>query len=362
MFRADHVGSLLRPPDLLAARQAHAAGERTDEDLRADEDAAVLAAIAGQDRTGIEVFTDGELRRGSWITDIADAVEGFVARSRAVHWHGPGGGEEASTSRIVGGRLVARRPLTAHESGFLLANAPGPTKVTVPAPSNFCVVGWAPGVTDQAYESRAAMMADVVAIVRAEVERLVAEGVSYVQLDSPYYSSFLDEDERQRLVASGVDPDAVLAEAVAADNACLDGLERDGCVIGLHVCRGNSQSRWLAEGSYEAVAEPLFSGLHVDRLLLEYDAPRHGDFSPLRFVPEATTVVLGLVTTKEGALEDADGLLRRIDDAARYVPGDRLALSPQCGFASVAAGNLLSEDDQWRKLELVATTAARAWG
>ncbi|HZD67004.1 MAG TPA: cobalamin-independent methionine synthase II family protein [Acidimicrobiales bacterium] len=362
MFHADHVGSLLRPGFLLEARRAHADGSLTDAELRGAEDRAVLAALEGQERVGLPIFTDGELRRGSWVTDMAEAVEGFVSQSRMVTWHGPEGGQEPSTSKVVGSRLVPHRGLTALETGFLADHAPGPVKVTLPAASNFYVVGWMPGVTDQAYASRAEMMADVVSILRAEVEALVDAGVSYIQMDSPYYASFMDEAERERLVEAGVDPDDGLSAAVAADNACFAGVGGEHVVRALHVCRGNSRSRWLAEGTYDVVAESLFGGLDVDRLLLEYDAPRHGDFSPLRFVPEGTTVVLGLVTTKEGALEGGDDLLRRIDDAARYVPMDRLALSPQCGFASVAEGNRLSEEDQWRKLELVVATAAKAWG
>ncbi len=362
VFRADQVGSLLRPPALLRAREAHAAGVLSEGALRAEEDAAILRVLEGQRRVGLGIFTDGEFRRGSWITDMAEAVEGFVPHSRVVRWYGPGGGSEASTSRVVGARLRRRRRLTEVEVAFLARHAPGPYKVTLPAPSNFYVVGWQEGVSDAAYGTRSELMEDVVRILREEIEFLIAEGVPYIQLDAPYYGSFIDERERQRLREEGVDPDRALLEVVAADDACVRGLAREGVVLALHVCRGNSRSRWLAEGAYDPIAEALLGTVSVDAFLLEYDSPRAGGFAPLRFLPADKTAVLGLVTTKEPGLESRDDLLRRIDEASRYVPLDRLALSPQCGFASVAAGNLLSEEDQWRKLELVVETAKAVWG
>jgi 5-methyltetrahydropteroyltriglutamate--homocysteine methyltransferase len=361
-FRADQVGSLLRPPALLRAREARAAGTLSEESLRAEEDAAILKALEGQRRVGLGIFTDGEFRRGSWITDMAEAVEGFVPQSRSIQWYGPGGGVEPSTSQVVGARLRRRRRLTEVETSFLARHAPGPYKVTLPAPSNFYVVSWKDGVTDAVYATRSEMMEDVVRILREEVESLIAEGVPYIQLDAPYYGSFIDGRERQRLRDAGVDPDRALLEVVAADDACVRGLAREGLVLALHVCRGNSRSRWLAEGAYDPIAEPLLSTVSVDAFLLEYDSPRAGGFAPLRFLPPGKVAVLGLVTTKEPRLESRDQLQRRIDEASRYAPLDQLALSPQCGFASVAAGNLLSEDDQWRKLELVVETARAVWG
>jgi 5-methyltetrahydropteroyltriglutamate--homocysteine methyltransferase len=361
-FRADHIGSLLRPPALLQAREAHAAGALPREELREREDAAILEALRRQREVGLEIFTDGELRRGSWITDMAEAVDGFVAQSRVVDWYGPGGGPEASTSKVVGARLIPRRRLTGEETAFMRSNAPGPAKMTLPAPSNFYVISWKPGLTDQAYGSRSEMLADVVRIIRGEVEALIADGITYIQLDAPYYGFFMDERERRRLQEAGVDPDQALKEVVAADDACVRGLAREGLTLALHICRGNSRSRWLAEGTYDPIAEPLLGGLSVDAFLLEYDSPRDGTFEPLRHLPAGKTAVLGLVTTKEPALESRDDLARRIDEAARAAPLEQLALSPQCGFASVAAGNLISEEDQWRKLELVVGTARLVWG
>jgi 5-methyltetrahydropteroyltriglutamate--homocysteine methyltransferase len=362
-FRADHVGSLLRPPQLLEARTRFANGLLDREALREREDTAIRSALERQRQVGLEIFTDGEFRRGSWITDMADAVEGFVPQSRTVEWHSLGGDvqPEASTSNVVGGRLRPRRRLTGDQAAFLKQHAPGPVKMTLPAASNFWVVSWKAGVSDAVYESRSAMLQDVVRILRAEVESLIKDGVSYIQLDAPFYGVFIDEQHRATLRHTGVDPDAALRELVSADNAVVSGLARDGLTLALHICRGNSRSRWLYEGGYDAVADLLFNQLEVQTYLLEYDSPRDGDFSPLRYLPSGKSVVLGLVTSKDPILESRSGLRRRIDEASRVVPLDQLALSPQCGFASVAWGNLLSEDDQWRKLQLVVDIAREVW-
>jgi 5-methyltetrahydropteroyltriglutamate--homocysteine methyltransferase len=206
------------------------------------------------------------------------------------------------------------------------------------------------------------LLADLVPIVREEIRALIAEGVPYVQLDAPQYTYYLDEQVRAAMQQDGVDPDATLAEAIAGDRACVEGLARDGVTLALHLCRGNSRSRWIAEGGYDRLAEQLFNAIPVDIFLLEYDSPRADSLEPLRFVPRDKTVVLGLVSTKAPQLEAPDELRRRIEAAARYLPLENLALSPQCGFASVAEGNLLSIDDQRRKLELVADTARKVWG
>jgi 5-methyltetrahydropteroyltriglutamate--homocysteine methyltransferase len=364
LIRADQVGSLLRPRSLLSAREGFAKGSVSKEALLEVEDEAIRQVIEHQQRVGLDVFTDGEFRRASWITDMADAVEGFVPQSRTIEWRGMSGDRqtEASTSNVVGGRLKPRRRLTGDQIAFLKQHAPGPVKMTLPAPSNFWVVSWKAGVSDTAYASRSEMLQDVVRILRDEVEALVKDGVEYIQLDAPFYGVFIDKQHRETLRQTHIDPDRALQEVIAADNAVVDGLAREGLTLALHICRGNSRSRWLYEGSYDPIAETLFGQLGVDRFLLEYDSPRDGDFSPLRYLPAGKTAVLGLVTSKEPGLESRDTLRRRIDEAARVVPLDQLALSPQCGFASVASGNLVSEDDQWRKLELVASTARAVWG
>ncbi len=219
-----------------------------------------------------------------------------------------------------------------------------------------------PGISDRYYPTQAALLQELVGIIGGEVRALVADGARYVQLDAPTYPHFVDERLRERALLAGVDPDRAVDEAIAADNACLAGVDRGAVTLAIHLCRGNSRSRWLAEGGYEPVAERVFGSLEVDRFLLEYDTERAGGFEPLRFVPKGKTVVLGLVTTKSGALEDQDTLLRRVEAASRYLPLDQLALSPQCGFATNEQGNLLTEDEQWRKLELVVDTARKIWG
>jgi 5-methyltetrahydropteroyltriglutamate--homocysteine methyltransferase len=361
-YRADQVGSLLRPPELLRAREEFAAGRLDAGGLREVEDRAILEALAGQRNAGVDVLTDGELRRQAWMTDMAEAVDGFVAQSTVIQWKGPGGRAEPSFSHVVGDRLRPRRRLTETQARFLKAHASGPCKVTLPSPSAFLMTSYEPGLSDRAYPTRADMLRDLSAIVRDELAALAADGIAYLQLDTPGYAMyFCDPTIRAGLPARGVDPEAALRLAVEADNASLEGLDRSRVTVGLHICRGNSRSRWAAEGGYEPIAETVFGGLRVDRLLLEYDSERAGGFEPLRFVPDRTTVVLGLVTTKSPQLESRDQLARRIEEASRYVPLERLAVSPQCGFASVAAGNLLSLDDQWRKLELVAETARLVW-
>ncbi len=375
-FRAEQVGSLLRPPELLRARAAHAEGRLKLEELRAEEDRAIQQALEKQRQLGIDVMTDGEMRRGSWLTDMADAVDGFVTERVALEWKGPGGGIEGSTAKAAGAKLRKVRKLTGHEVPFLKKNAHGPFKVTLPAPSNFMVASYKAGITEKFYPTHADLLKDLAEIARDEVQLLkdlaeiardevqwlVSEGVNYIQFDAPYYSHYLDPRQRQQMKQAGLDHDKELENAIAGDNDALQGVPRGSVTVALHVCRGNSRSRWYTEGGYDAIAEKLFGILDVDRFLLEYDSDRSGGFEPLRLVPRGKSVVLGLVTTKEPRLESQDELRRRIDEAAKYVPIENLALSPQCGFASVAAGNLLSVDEQWRKLELVVETAHKVWG
>jgi 5-methyltetrahydropteroyltriglutamate--homocysteine methyltransferase len=361
-FRAEHVGSLLRPPELLQARAAFATRNLPLEQLRAAEDRAILQALEKQRQLGLDVVTDGEMRRGSWLTDMADAVDGFVSERVALEWKGPGGGTEGSTAHAVGAKLRKLRKMTSHEVPFLKKNARAPFKVTLPAPSNFMLASYKAGITDKFYPTHADLLKDLAEIVRDDVQWLVSEGMQYIQFDAPYYSHYLDPRQQELMRKSGLDPDKDLENAIAGDNAALRDVARGGVTLALHVCRGNSRSRWYTEGGYDAIAEKLFGLLQVDRFLLEYDSERSGGFEPLRLVPRGKSVVLGLITTKEPKLESQAELQRRINEAAKFVPLENLALSPQCGFASVAAGNLLSMDEQWKKLELVADTARKVWG
>jgi 5-methyltetrahydropteroyltriglutamate--homocysteine methyltransferase len=315
-----------------------------------------------QGQLGLGILTDGEMRRGSWLTDMADAVEGFVPNRVMLEWKGPGGGVEGSTALVAGAKLRKVRKLTGYELPFLRSSARGPFKITVPAPSNFMVASYKAGITDTFYPTHDEFLQELIEIIRDEIEWLVSQGVKYIQFDAPYYSHYLDPTPREQMRQAGRDPDVEFHKGIEGDNACLKGIPRGNVTLALHVCRGNSRSRWYTEGGYDAIAETLFSKLDVDRFLLEYDTERSGGFEPLRLVPRGKTVVLGLITTKEPKLESREELRRRIDEAAQYVPLDYLALSPQCGFASVAAGNLISVDDQWRKLELVVETARKVWG
>ena len=359
--RADQVGSFLRPPELLEVRAA-ATGEA---DLRALEDRLVLRVLAKQQEIGFDVFTDGELRRRNFMSDFTDAVSGFDMGDELARSWVSGGGTPSGVSRIAGivtARLKAVRPLTGHELPFLKQHSPGPIKLTLPSATQFPAIVWKDGVTDGVYQDQVELLWDIVAILKDELARVAQEGASYLQIDAPRYSYFVDPKWRDWIKAEmRVEPGALLAESIKADNACLAAARRPGVTLAMHLCRGNNRSHWYAEGGYDAIAEQLFSSLDVDRFLLEYDDERSGTFEPLRFVPKGKAVVLGLVSSKRPELEDQDALVRRIDAAARFVPLEDLALSPQCGFASTMEGNLLTEEQQWAKLRLVVETARRVW-
>jgi 5-methyltetrahydropteroyltriglutamate--homocysteine methyltransferase len=369
-FRADNIGSLLRPPELLSARAACREGKLNREQLREIENQSILKALALQKAAGVDVFTDGEYRRDIFTADITQAVEGLVPGKPTVsfEWRGAGSelareSKEGNLQFVVGGKLRRKGRFTPGEAPFLKQHAPGPFKVCTPAAMQHAISRYRPGVTDEFYPTIHDMLQEVAAIMRQEVQALIDEGASYVQLDAPSYSTFYDPRRRDALKQSGVDPAAAFDAAIAADNAMIRGIRRGSDVaIGIHFCRGNKRSAWGAEGSYEPIAEKAFGALDMDRYLMEFDTERAGGFEPLRFVPRGKTVVLGLVTTKEPRMESEDELLRRVEEASKYVPMESLALSTQCGFASAASGNLLSWDDMRRKLDLVAKTARRVWG
>jgi 5-methyltetrahydropteroyltriglutamate--homocysteine methyltransferase len=362
-FRADQVGSLLRPPELLAARGAT---PPDPEALRRLEDAHILRVLARQEDLGFEVFTDGELRRRNFMSDFTDAVEGFDLGDAVARAWRAGQGKDAPVSNVAGivtSRLRQVRPLTGHELPFLAAHSPGAVKMTLPSATQFPAIAWKAGLTDRVYADRSALLWDIVEIMKTELAALSAGGVAYIQIDAPRYSYFMDPRWREWIRSEmGTEPDALLDESIRADNACLAAARRPGVTLAMHLCRGNNRSHWYAEGGYDAIAEKLFATMAVDRFLLEYDDDRSGTFEPLRFVPRGRQVVLGLVSSKQPQLEDADVLARRVEEASRVVPLDDLALSPQCGFASTMEGNLLDEDEQWAKLQLVSDTARRVWG
>jgi 5-methyltetrahydropteroyltriglutamate--homocysteine methyltransferase len=361
-FRADQVGSLLRPPELLEARRA---ATPDPERLRAIEDRHILRVLAKQQELGFDIFTDGELRRRHFMSDFTDAVEGFDhGDAVAMSWKAPSASDapEGSVSGIVTDRLRQLRRLTAHEVPFLRAHSPGTFKMTLPSATQFPAIAYKREVTDRVYPSHSALLWDIVAIMKAEVQALVQDNVRYVQIDAPRYSYYVDPKWRVYVRTElGLEPEAALDEAIRADNACLEGARRPGATLAMHLCRGNRRGHWFAEGGYDPIAEKLFGTLQVDRFLLEYDDERSGTFEPLRFVPRGKTVVLGLVSSKRPQLESKREVIRRIEEAARYVPLERLALSPQCGFGTTVEGSPLSEEDQWAKLRLVAEIAREVW-
>jgi 5-methyltetrahydropteroyltriglutamate--homocysteine methyltransferase len=364
-YRADHVGSLLRPAVLKAAR--HDPGTSRAE-LTALEDRLILRALDRQKEAGQKIFTDGEFRRGGFMGDFYDSVEGFdqnaeVARTwkaGAVTGNRPMAG---SLTGIVVEKIRQTKRLTSHEVGFLKQHSPGDIKMTLPTANQFPAIVYKKGMSEKAYPTRSDFLWDVVPIIKAEIAALVEDGVKYIQIDAPRYSYYIDPKWRKYVQDEmGMDPDQALDEAIRADNACIEGVRREGVTLAIHLCRGNNQSHWYAEGGYDPIAEKLFSQLNVDLFLLEYESERAGSFEPLRFVPANKGVVLGLVSSKLPQLESTEDLMRRVSEASRFVPMENLALSPQCGFASSLEGNLLTEEEQWAKLRLVVDTARSLWG
>lgn len=361
--RAEIVGSLLRSPEVREARRAVAAGTMTDAELRAVEDAAVLDAVALQERAGIDVVADGELRRDTWVPTV-HALAGFemVLGGPGWQWKGSDRAEEHSKRPYpaVVDTITVAHDLAREEYAFLHEHTGSPTKYCIPAPS-FHRTFWDAEHSHDAYATPEDFLVAVRDYVRALVADLVELGCRYVQLDAPNYGFICDPAFREEMDVTGRDLAADVRFDAELDSSVFDGLD-DGITRAIHLCRGNSAGMWAASGGYEAVAADLFPNLRVDRLLLEYDTPRSGDFGALRHVPDEMAVVLGLLTTKDGALEDADAVETRIYEAADVVPLDRLALSPQCGFASVASGNPVTPEQQEAKLRLVGTLADKVWG
>jgi 5-methyltetrahydropteroyltriglutamate--homocysteine methyltransferase len=359
-YRADHVGSFLRPQELLELRR-----KARPEELRTLEDRHIQRVLAKQQELGFEIATDGELRRRNFMSDFTDAVEGFdLADAVGRNWSAEHGGAApvSSVTGIVTGKLRQVRPLTGHELHLLKAHSSLPIKMTLPSATQFPAISFKRGVTDKVYPDHSALLADIVDIMKSDLAQLASEGVKYIQIDAPRYSYYMDPKWRSWIKTEmRLDPEAALDEAIRADNACLRAARRDGVTLAMHLCRGNNRSHWYAEGGYDAIAEKLFSTLQVDRFLLEYDDERSGTFEPLRFIPKGKTVVLGLISSKMPRMEDPEQLATRIGQAAKYVPLENLALSPQCGFASTAEGNLITEDRQWAKLKLVVDTVRRVW-
>jgi 5-methyltetrahydropteroyltriglutamate--homocysteine methyltransferase len=362
-YRADQVGSLLRPKELLDARHNT---ETTSAQLAALENRHILRALARQKEAGLRIFTDGEFRRGGFMSGFYDSVEGLDNKADVARaWKADAGtGKMAlgSLAGVVAEKIRQTKRLTKHEIDFLKQHSPGDIKMTLPTANQFPAIVYKKGISEKAYATRSDFLWDIVPIVKAEIAALIDDGVKYIQIDAPRYSYYIDPKWRNYVKEEmGMDPDQALDEAIQADNACMEGLNRAGITLAIHLCRGNNRSHWYAEGGYDPIAEKLFNKLNVDMFLLEYESERAGTFEPLRFVPKNKGVVLGLVSSKLPELEPRDLLTRRIEEASKYVPLENLSLSPQCGFASSMEGNLLTEEEQWRKLRLVVETARAVW-
>jgi 5-methyltetrahydropteroyltriglutamate--homocysteine methyltransferase len=372
--RVDQVGSLLRPQKLKDVYTRHGNGRADDEELRQVQDECVNELIAKQELHGLSIFTDGEYRRLNFQDSFVESVSGFIPKKQTLQFQ---------ESRTLGGvalqrwqpdsakadpalqywrpiaerlKLADNRPLSEWRYAAQLTTQL--VKITMIATDRICENFHrqnAKGVYRDADE----YLTDVVEIERTIVRQLADAGCPYVQMDAPSYTAYVDTRSLEKMKASGVDPVAQMERSMHADNAVMAGIPN--VLFGIHLCRGNVRSMWHREGAYDAIAERLFNGLDHHRLLLEYDTERAGGFEPLRFVPKNKTVVLGLVSTKVPQLETADDLKRKLDNASRFIPLEQLALSPQCGFSSNIVGNLITEDDQWRKLELIQKVAAEVW-
>jgi len=359
MYRSDVVGSLLRPEYLKEARKKRESGELTHVEFKKIEDRAVNEAIDTQLQAGLDVITDGEMRRYAFYGHLVDAVEGYDKFGGwAIPFHDDEGNEVVIKRPVVVSKLRRVRPLCEEEFVYLRAKTDHPAKVTIISAQQAAAYFDAEK-SKGAYPTIDAYLADLVDILKTEVEELIRLGCTYIQIDSPQYTGLLDPDIREGYRQRGNDPDKLLARCIELDNAVIG--NHPGVTFGLHMCRGNNQSKYYASGDYEPIAS-VFERTKFNRFLLEYDDERSGGFEPLKHVPEDRTVVLGLVTSKKPKLESKDELKERIEDATQYVPLERLALSTQCGFASTEEGNLLTAADQDAKLKLVTETAEEVWG
>src|SRR3954454_16824203 len=363
---ADHVGSLLRPPALLEARAKHAAGELDPPAFKAIEDRAVLDVVRMQEDAGLEVITDGELRRESFQSELVAAVDGFAGVTIDAWlwgaWHSDELGDktvERPPDMAVVDRLHKRRSLAAEELTFLRAHTDRIAKVTLPSPTLFGNL-WTPERSRRAYSTFDAFMDDVVAILVEEVRELARLGATYLQIDAPHYPLLIDPTWRAFYEDRGWPLDRWLSYGVELDNAVIDAAPR--VPLGFPLCRGNQASRWLVAGGYDEIAEPIFRRVHAHRLLLEYDDERSGTFDPLAVVPDDKQVILGLVTTKGPRAETEDELEARVREAAATIDLERLGVGTQCGFATAVFAKARTDNDGRPRREVTAETARRIWG
>ena len=362
-FRADHVGSLLRPPELKQARDDFKAKRIDAARLREVEDKSIREAITLQEAAGLHSITDGEYRRAFWHVDFLTGFDGIVATQGqyALKFHGEGGAQsETRSMMVVNGKVKRAKPVMVDHFRFLKANTKRMAKLCIPAPTYLHMRGGRRVVNEKAYPDVEEFWSDITLAYRAEIAELVKAGLEYLQIDDVSFACLCDDGIRAQVKRDGEDPGELPAKYAEVISAIVKDRPA-GLGVTMHTCRGNHASMWMAEGGYDAVAEAVFQ-TDVDGFFLEYDSARAGGFAPLRFVPKGKKVVLGLVSTKTPMLEDAQALKRRIEEAAKYVPLENLCLSPQCGFASSEVGNRLTEDDEKRKLELVVRVAEEVWG
>ncbi len=366
-FRADHVGSLLRPPELLRARAEREAGQISPGELREVEDEAIRGAVAMQREAGLLGVTDGEFRRGSWHMDFLYQIGGVGKTDRrlTIQFKNEAGTLEFTpAAHRVAGKLSLDKTIFGEDFAFLKSVAPAGSvaKLTIPSPSMLHYRGGRAAIDEGAYPEMDAFWHDLAEVYRKEIAGLAAQGCTYLQLDDTSLAYLNDPAQRAYVTSIGGDGATQHLTNIRLINQAL-AEKPPGMTVCTHMCRGNFRSSWMAEGGYDHVAEALFGELAVDGFFLEYDDQRSGGFAPLRFVPRGKKrVVLGLVTSKRAALENKDALKRRIDEAAKYVPLDQLCLSPQCGFSSTVDGNALTIDEQKAKLRLVAEVAREVWG
>jgi methionine synthase II (cobalamin-independent) len=364
-FRAEHIGSLLRPADLMAARAAFARGEIDQAALTAAEDKAIRGAIALQEELGFKFVTDGEFRRRSYHSffyrELGDLSIDTIGGADAKGAEGGKGSRGAQPMAMIKSRVQWTRPINGGDVAFLKANSNRVPKITIPGPCALHFRGGNAAVLASAYKDMERFWSDTVDAFTKELRALAEAGCHYVQIDETAFAKFGDPDVQAMLAARGDDWSKLIDTYIAVTNRVLRAAPKE-LRIGMHLCRGNRGGHWHSEGSYEDVAERLFNALEIPFYFLEYDTPRAGNFTPLRFVPGHKTVVLGLVSTKVPELEDKAALRERLDDATKFVALERLAISPQCGFASVDTGNPITPDGQRRKLELVCDLAREIWG
>jgi len=360
-FRADHVGSLLRPATLRQAFRQHAAGEIGADEFTRIQDECIRDAVRMQEEVGLQVVTDGEFRRGSYWARFVERTDGLEVRDASFRFRDDCGHEVAFTAPYASGKLKRIGPIAVDEFVFLQDVTKVTAKITLPSPSTMHFFRCTDFADSSAYGDADAFFTDLAAVFQEEIAELVAAGCRYVQLDEVALALLCDPDIQAKVRAAGIDPDRLVDLYIDAINAALEDCPAD-VVTAVHMCRGNFKGHYLGEGGYDSVAERFFAGARVNHFLLEYDTPRAGDFQPLRFLPEGKGVVLGLISSKTPDLENPDILMRRLDEAARYTDRDRLAVGPQCGFASTVAGNPLGEADQRAKLRLIVQIAQAVWG